>query len=97
MCADADCRKRDRSVPSRRCNISRILARKTASLVTTGSELSARALTLRSVLAAISVLDFARVNNAECTEIRRIKGLTTQVGPYYIRSTTDRIPPQVEY
>ncbi len=63
--AAVDCRKRNKSVPLPRFSISRIRARKTASLVTTDSELSARALTLMSALAATSVLDFARENDDE--------------------------------
>ena len=68
MYEDVDWRKRGRSVPPRRCSIFRIRARKTALLATMDSELSARALTLMSALAVISVLDFAQGNEFECVE-----------------------------
>ncbi len=68
MCGDVVCRKRAKSVPSRRCSIFRIRVRKTASLATMGNALSARALTLPSVPAATSVLDFVRENKAECLQ-----------------------------
>src|SRR5207248_9863416 len=64
MYADADCRQRDRLLRSRRCSISLIHARKTASVAIMANPLSARVPTLRSVLAATLVLDFARVNKA---------------------------------
>src|SRR2546430_14271937 len=80
MCADVDCRKRNRSVPSRRCSISLIHARKTASVATMANVLSARALILLSVFAAISVLDFVRETKGDCSQNPRTKSLTTLAG-----------------